>query len=148
MLLLSEIAAEAQLSPEEEKAKHLKQVKEDNLEIAGFENQIRDLKGKIEHCQEEITRCEDSLVDQDSHEVNGCGFSGLSPNNHTLVFTFPNPYTLSYNQAKKYKELKKREEQMDDFLEKFEVLRAEEGESKKIHEENIVKLLEAISTGT
>eukprot|EP00116_Pleurobrachia_bachei_P011967 sb/3472229/ len=114
--LKEEIATEAQLSPEEEKAKHLKQVKEDNLEIAGFENQIRELKAKVEHCQEEITRCEDSLVDQDSHE------------------------------AKKYKELKKREDQMDDFLEKFEIHKMEEAESKKIHEENIVKLLETIST--
>ena len=50
-------------------------------------------------------------------------------------------------QAKKYKELKKREDQMDDFLEKFEIHKMEEGESKKIHEENIVKLLETISTG-
>ena len=65
----TEIAEEAQLSPEEEKAKHLTQVKEDNKEISGFESKIRELRGKIELCQEEIVRCEDSIQDQDSEQV-------------------------------------------------------------------------------
>lgn len=115
--LKDEIESESQLSPEEEKAKHLKQVKEDNQEISGFESRIRELRGKIEHCQEEISRCEDSIVDQDS------------------------------DQAKKYKELKKREDQIEDYLSKHGSLLSEEKEAKQIHEENIVKLLEAISTG-
>lgn len=66
---ISEIESEAQLSPEEEKAKHLAQVKEDNKEIAGFESRIKELKEKIDQCQDEITRCEDSMNDQDSEQV-------------------------------------------------------------------------------
>lgn len=50
-------------------------------------------------------------------------------------------------QAKKYKELKKREDQIEDYLSKHGSLLSEEKEAKQIHEENIVKLLEAISTG-
>lgn len=115
--LKEEIESEAQLSPEEEKAKHLSQVKEDNKEISGFESRIRELRGKIEQCQEEIVRCEDSIQDQDSE------------------------------QAKKYKELRKREDQIEDYLSKHDSLMSEEKEAKSIHEENIVKLLEATSTG-
>ena len=50
-------------------------------------------------------------------------------------------------QAKKYKELRKREEQIEDYLSKHDTLMTEEKEAKTIHEENIVKLLEATSTG-
>ena len=66
---MPEIESEAQLSPEEEKAKHLNQVKEDNKEISGFEGRIKELRSKIEQCQEEIVRCEDSINDQDSEQV-------------------------------------------------------------------------------
>ena len=54
---------------------------------------------------------------------------------------------MFYVQAKKYKELRKREEQIEDYLAKHETLVAEEKEAKGIHEENVVKLLEATSTG-
>ena len=56
--------------------------------------------------------------------------------------------TTDVTQAKKYKELKKREEQIEDYLSKHDSLLGEEVETKGIHQENIVKLLEAISTGT
>lgn len=115
--LKADIASESQLSPEEEKEKHLRQVKEDNQEIAGFESRIKELKSKIENCQEEVARCEDSLLDQDS------------------------------DQAKKYKELKKREEQIEEYLAKHDALLSEEKEKKGVYEGNIVKLLEAVSTG-
>merc|ERR1712176_38137 len=44
-------------------------------------------------------------------------------------------------------ELRKREEQIEDYLSKHDTLMSEEKEAKGIHEENIVKLLEATSTG-
>ncbi|KAH0628359.1 hypothetical protein JD844_009415 [Phrynosoma platyrhinos] len=88
-------------SPQEERERLLKQVKEDNQEIASMERQLTEIKEKIDHLNEGIR--EKNL---------------------------------------KYKELKKREESMDNFLESFEETKNQELERKTQIEANIVALLE------
>ncbi|XP_016075984.1 PREDICTED: intraflagellar transport protein 74 homolog isoform X5 [Miniopterus natalensis] len=99
-------------SPMEERERLLKQVKEDNQEIASMERQLTDIKEKINHFHEEIRQ-----LDMDLEEHQG-----------------------EMNQ--KYKELKKREENMDTFIETFEETKTQELERKAQIEANIVALLE------
>uniref|UniRef100_A0A8D1Z015 Intraflagellar transport 74 n=1 Tax=Sus scrofa TaxID=9823 RepID=A0A8D1Z015_PIG len=99
-------------SPMEERDRLLKQVKEDNQEIASMERQLTDIKEKINQFSEEIRQ-----LDLDLEEHQG-----------------------EMNQ--KYKELKKREENMDTFMETFEETKNQELERKVQIEANIVALLE------
>ncbi|XP_070257108.1 intraflagellar transport protein 74 homolog isoform X2 [Myotis yumanensis] len=99
-------------SPMEERERLLKQVKEDNQEIASMERQLTDIKEKINQFHEEIRQ-----LDMDLEEHQG-----------------------EMNQ--KYKELKKREETMDAFIEAFEGNKNQELERKAQIEADIVALLE------
>ncbi|XP_044283612.1 intraflagellar transport protein 74 homolog isoform X2 [Varanus komodoensis] len=99
-------------SPQEERERLLKQVKEDNQEIASMERQLTDIKEKINHLNEGIRQ-----LDMDLEEQQG-------------------------EKNLKYKELKKREESMDNFLETFEETKNQELERKTQIEANIVALLE------
>uniref|UniRef100_A0AAA9SIR5 Intraflagellar transport 74 n=1 Tax=Bos taurus TaxID=9913 RepID=A0AAA9SIR5_BOVIN len=99
-------------SPMEERERLLKQVKEDNQEIASMERQLTDIKEKINQFNEEIRQ-----LDMDLEEHQG-----------------------EMNQ--KYKELKKREENMDTFIETFEDTKNQELERKAQIEASIVSLLE------
>ncbi|XP_048359614.1 intraflagellar transport protein 74 homolog isoform X1 [Sphaerodactylus townsendi] len=100
-------------SPQEERERLLKQVKEDNQEIASMERQLTDIKEKISHLNEGIRQLDMDLEEHQDGEKN-----------------------------LKYKELKKREESMDNFLESFEDSRNQELERKAQIEANIVALLE------
>ncbi|XP_005352816.1 intraflagellar transport protein 74 homolog [Microtus ochrogaster] len=102
-------------SPMEERERLLKQVKEDNQEIASMERQLTDIKEKINQFSEEIRQ-----LDMDLEEHQG-----------------------EMNQ--KYKELKKREENMDAFIEAFEETKNQELERKAQIEASIVALLEHCS---
>nr|XP_014708870.2 intraflagellar transport protein 74 homolog isoform X1 [Equus asinus]XP_014708871.2 intraflagellar transport protein 74 homolog isoform X1 [Equus asinus]XP_044612774.1 intraflagellar transport protein 74 homolog isoform X1 [Equus asinus]XP_044612775.1 intraflagellar transport protein 74 homolog isoform X1 [Equus asinus]XP_044612776.1 intraflagellar transport protein 74 homolog isoform X1 [Equus asinus] len=102
-------------SPMEERERLLKQVKEDNQEIASMERQLTDIREKINQCNEEIRQ-----LDMDLEEHQG-----------------------EMNQ--KYKELKKREESMDTFIETFEETKNQELERKAQLEAHIVALLEHCS---
>ncbi|XP_026528065.1 intraflagellar transport protein 74 homolog isoform X2 [Notechis scutatus] len=99
-------------SPQEERERLLKQVKEDNQEIASMERQLTEIKEKINHLNEGIRQ-----LDMDLEEHQG-------------------------EKNLKYKELKKREESMDNFLESFEETKNQELERKSEIEANIVALLE------
>lgn len=99
-------------SPQEERERLLKQVKEDNQEIASMERQLTDIREKINHLNEGIRQ-----LDMDLEEHQG-------------------------EKNLKYKELKKREESMDNFLESFEDTKNQELQRKAQLETNIVALLE------
>ncbi|XP_034953364.1 intraflagellar transport protein 74 homolog [Zootoca vivipara] len=99
-------------SPQEERERLLKQVKEDNQEIASMERQLTDIKEKINQLNEGIRQ-----LDMDLEEQQG-------------------------EKNLKYKELKKREESMDNFLESFEEARNQELERKTQIEASIVAILE------
>uniref|UniRef100_A0A8D0E863 Intraflagellar transport 74 n=1 Tax=Salvator merianae TaxID=96440 RepID=A0A8D0E863_SALMN len=102
-------------SPQEERERLLKQVKEDNQEIASMERQLTDIKEKINQLNEGIRQ-----LDMDLEEQQG-------------------------EKNLKYKELKKREESMDNFLESFEETKNQELDRKIQIEANIVALLERSS---
>ncbi|XP_078461488.1 intraflagellar transport protein 74 homolog isoform X2 [Lampetra fluviatilis] len=106
---------QAMLTPEEERERLLKQVKEDNQEIASMDRQLSEVKEKIGHLNEEIGQLENDIEEHQGER----------------------------NQ--KYKELKKREESMDEFLSAFEENRRQEVERKAELEAAIVSLLESIS---
>ncbi|CAH1243745.1 intraflagellar transport protein 74 homolog isoform X1 [Branchiostoma lanceolatum] len=106
---------QAKGSPAEEREKLLKQVKEDNQEIASMDRQTGEIREKINVLQEEIRQ-----LDMDLEEHQG-------------------------ERNLKYKELKKREETMDEFLNSFEQTKGSELETKGQLEGNIVALLEASS---
>ncbi|XP_068090725.1 intraflagellar transport protein 74 homolog [Hyperolius riggenbachi] len=99
-------------TPQEEREKLLKQVKEDNQEIASMERQLTDIKEKTKQLSEELGR-----LDMDMEEHQG-------------------------EKKQKYKELKKREESMDSFFSTFEENKGQEMERKSEIEANIVLLLE------
>ncbi|CAI5673979.1 unnamed protein product [Oreochromis niloticus] len=102
-------------SPQEEREKLFKQVKEDNQEIASMERQLTEMRDRTRQITEEIRHLE-----QDSEAAQGeC--------------------------QQKYKELKRKEEEIDRFLESFEESRAQEEERLKQGQENIVSLLEHCS---
>ncbi|KAK2886278.1 intraflagellar transport protein 74 homolog isoform X1 [Channa argus] len=102
-------------SPQEEREKLFKQVKEDNQEIASMERQLTEIRDRTRQITEEIRQLE-----QDSEEAQGeC--------------------------QQKYKELKRKEEEIDRFLESFEELRAQEQDKMTQSQENIVSLLEHCS---
>ncbi|OCT97808.1 intraflagellar transport protein 74 homolog [Xenopus laevis] len=102
-------------SPQEERERLLKQVKEDNQEIASMERQLTDMKEKAKQLSEELGR-----LDMDLEEHQG-------------------------EKKQKYKELKKREESMDKFLSNFEESKNQDHERKSEIEANIVIFLEHTS---
>ncbi|KAM9839877.1 intraflagellar transport protein 74 homolog [Aulostomus maculatus] len=102
-------------TPQEEREKLFKQVKEDNQEIASMERQLTEIRERTSQITEEIRQLE-----QDSEEAQGeC--------------------------KQKYKELKRKEEEIDRFLESFEESRAKEEEGIGRSQEDIVSLLEHCS---
>ncbi|XP_040921542.1 intraflagellar transport protein 74 homolog [Toxotes jaculatrix] len=102
-------------SPQEEREKLFKQVKEDNQEIASMERQLTEIRDRTRQITEEMRQLE-----QDSEEAQGeC--------------------------QQKYRELKRKEEEIDRFLESFEESRAQEQEKMTQSQENIVSLLEHCS---
>jgi len=105
-------------TPAEEREKLLKQVKEDNQEIARMENRMNELKERLEKVQDENRQ-----LDMDLEEHHG-------------------------ERTAKYKELKKRDESMQEFLDTFEESKAAEEEKMKVLGGNVVQLLEKISRAT
>ncbi|XP_015508214.1 intraflagellar transport protein 74 homolog isoform X2 [Parus major] len=99
-------------SPEEERERLLKQVKDDSQKIASMERQLSEVKEKTDYFKKVIQRIDMDLENQRGEE------------------------------NWKYRELKKREESMDNFLETFEDVKNEELERKAQIEANIVALLE------
>ncbi|NWV28929.1 IFT74 protein, partial [Origma solitaria] len=104
-------------SPQEERERLLKQartenVKDDSQKIASMERQLAEVKEKTDHFRKVIQR-----LDMDLENHRG-------------------------EENWKYKELKKREESMDNFLETFEDVKNQELERKAQIEANIVALLE------
>ncbi|XP_035746697.1 intraflagellar transport protein 74 homolog [Egretta garzetta] len=99
-------------SPQEERERLLKQVKNDSQEIASMERQLTEVKEKTNHFKKVIQRLD---MDLENHQG---------------------------EENWKYKELKKREESMDNFLETFEEVKNQELERKAQMEANIVALLE------
>ncbi|XP_039423496.1 intraflagellar transport protein 74 homolog isoform X2 [Corvus cornix cornix] len=102
-------------SPQEERERLLNQVKDDSQKIASMERQLAEVKGKIDHFKKVIQR-----LDMDLENHRG-------------------------EENWKYKELKKREESMDNFLETFEDVKSQELERKAQIEANVVALLELTS---
>ncbi|KAM4533943.1 intraflagellar transport protein 74 homolog isoform 2-T2 [Odontesthes bonariensis] len=102
-------------SPKEEREKLFQQVKEDNQEIASMERQVTEIKDRTSQISEEIRH-----LDQDSEAAQGeC--------------------------QQKYKELKRKEEEIDRFLESFEESKAQELKKLSQSQEDIVSLLEHCS---
>ncbi|XP_008942121.1 PREDICTED: intraflagellar transport protein 74 homolog, partial [Merops nubicus] len=99
-------------SPQEERERLLKQVKDDSQEIASMERQLTEVKEKTNHFKKVIQRLD---MDLENHQG---------------------------EENWKYKELKKREESMDNFLETFEEVKNQELQRKAQTEANIVALLE------
>lgn len=102
-------------TPQEERERLLKQVKEDNQEIARMENRAKEINERTEKLQDEI-----SQLDMDLEEHHG-------------------------ERTAKYKELKKRDEDMQEFLDSFDTNKAAAEEKQKALETSIVQLLERIS---
>ncbi|XP_054622276.1 intraflagellar transport protein 74 homolog isoform X2 [Dunckerocampus dactyliophorus] len=102
-------------TPQEEREKLLKQVKEDNQEIASMDRQLLEIRDRTGQITEDIQQLE-----QDSEQAHGeC--------------------------QQKYKELKRKEEEIDGFLQSFEELSAQEQNKTTQSQENIVSLLEHCS---
>ncbi|XP_030640653.1 intraflagellar transport protein 74 homolog [Chanos chanos] len=99
-------------SPQEERERLLNQVKEDNREIASMERQLTEMREKISQITLEIRQ-----LDNDMEEHQG-------------------------ERTQKYKELKKREEEIDNFLEMFEETKAQEIERNQQTQASIVALLD------
>ncbi|XP_060949958.1 intraflagellar transport protein 74 homolog [Limanda limanda] len=99
-------------SPQEEREKLFKQVKEDNQEIASMERQLTETRDRTTQITEQIQQLE-----QDSEEAQG-------------------------EVQQKYKELKRKEEEIDRFLESFEESRSQVQEKMTQSQEDTVSLLE------
>jgi len=113
--LLDEMERNKKSSPAEERERLLRQVKEDNQETARIEKRVSEIKEKIESIQEEIRN-----LDMDLEEHQG-------------------------ERTAKYKELKKREETMQEFLDGFEENKRSEMDQCKQLQSDVVTLLERIS---
>lgn len=99
-------------SPQEERDRLFKQVKEDNQETASMERQLTEMREKMSLINEEIR-----LLDNNMEEHQG-------------------------ERNQKYKELKKRDETMDSFLDSFDETKATEVEKNRQTQAIIVALLE------
>ncbi|XP_072877795.1 intraflagellar transport protein 74 homolog isoform X3 [Chlorocebus sabaeus] len=140
-------------SPMEEREKLLKQVKDDNQEIASMERQLTDIKEKINQFNEEIRQLDMDL--EEHQEPRSCPgwsavmqswlFAALTSRNQIILPPQPSECGTTGEMNQKYKELKKREENMDTFIETFEETKNQELERKAQIEANIVSLLEHCS---
>ncbi|KAI4896770.1 hypothetical protein NFI96_016635 [Prochilodus magdalenae] len=99
-------------SPQEERERLLKQVKEDNQEIASMERQLTETREKINQLTEELRQ-----LDMDMEDHQG-------------------------ERTQKYKELQKKEEEIDAYLETFDDNKAQELEHIRETQASIVSLLE------
>ena len=102
-------------TPAQERERLLQQVKDDNAEISTMERQVAEMQDKIVHLQEEM-----SQLDQDIEENQS-------------------------ERNQKYRELRKREENMDTFLASFEEGKAAELERLAALEQRIQTLTEEMS---
>lgn len=102
-------------TPKEEREKLLRQVKEDNSEIATMERQISEVQEQIRQLQDECQQMDQELDENKSER------------------------------SQKYRELRKREETMDHFLSTFEDAKKEELIRLETLENNNVALLEKLS---
>ncbi|KAJ0022728.1 hypothetical protein NQD34_014862 [Periophthalmus magnuspinnatus] len=102
-------------SPQEERDKLFKQVKDDNQEIASMERQLAEIRERTRQITEELRQME-----QDSEDAQG-------------------------ESRQQYKELKKKEEELDSFLESFEETRHQEENKQRQIQESIKSLLEQCS---
>ncbi|XP_066960218.1 intraflagellar transport protein 74 homolog isoform X1 [Macrobrachium rosenbergii] len=102
-------------TPKEERERLLLQVKEDNGEIATMERQIGEVQEQIKGIQDETNQLDQELEENQSER------------------------------SQKYRELRKREETMDQFLATFEENKAEEVKRLEGLENNNVGLLEKLS---
>ncbi|KAI5089138.1 intraflagellar transport protein 74-like [Silurus meridionalis] len=105
----------SKISPQEERECLLKQVKEDNQEIASMERQLTETREKISRLTEELRQ-----LDKDMEDHQG-------------------------ERTQKYKELQKKEEEIDAYLETFDTNRAQEMEHIRETQASIVALLEQSS---
>ncbi|KAL7837945.1 hypothetical protein AOLI_G00263490 [Acnodon oligacanthus] len=99
-------------SPQEERERLLKQVKEDNQEIASMERQLTETREKINQLTEELRQ-----LDMDMEDHQG-------------------------ERTQKYKELQKKEEEIDAYLETFDDSKAQELEHIRETQASVVSLLE------
>nr|XP_021391612.1 intraflagellar transport protein 74 homolog isoform X2 [Lonchura striata domestica] len=102
-------------SPQGERERLLKQVKDDSQKIASMERQLAEVKEKIDYFKKVIQQLDTDLENHRGEE------------------------------NWKYKELKKREESMDNFLATFEDVKSQVSERKAQIEASIVALLEYLS---
>uniref|UniRef100_A0A8B9KD08 Intraflagellar transport 74 n=1 Tax=Astyanax mexicanus TaxID=7994 RepID=A0A8B9KD08_ASTMX len=99
-------------SPQEERECLLKQVKEDNQEIASMERQLTETREKITQLNEELRQLH---MDMEDHQG---------------------------ERTQKYKELQKKEEEIDAYLETFDNNKAQEFQHIRDTQTSIVSLLE------
>ncbi|KAI0209160.1 intraflagellar transport 74 [Lamellibrachia satsuma] len=102
-------------TPQQEREKLLKQVKEDNSEMASMEKQVKMLTDRIAGISDEIRQL-DIGIEENQGERN-----------------------------QKYKDLKRREETMDEFLTSFDETKAQEMDKIEQLESNVVLILEHMS---
>ncbi|KAK8386714.1 hypothetical protein O3P69_017878 [Scylla paramamosain] len=102
-------------TPKEERERLLQQVKEDNSEIATMERQISEVQEQIRQLQDECQQLDQELDENKSER------------------------------SQKYRELRKREETMDNFLATFEASKKEELSRLEVLENNNVALLGKLS---
>uniref|UniRef100_A0A914W2R0 Uncharacterized protein n=1 Tax=Plectus sambesii TaxID=2011161 RepID=A0A914W2R0_9BILA len=105
----------AEGTPEQQRERLLEKVKKDNEEIAAMQRQTDEIREKIEQYHEELRELDDEYEDQ-AGEKN-----------------------------EKYRELRQKEKQIDDFLDSFDINKAEEQERVERLHANVVKLLGHIS---
>lgn len=113
------------LTPAEEREKLLKQIKDNNQEITAMEKKINELRDTCEQIQSELNEKVDSKEDGDDDQDDA---------NQKEI-------------AQKYRELRKREIVMDEFLSNFETNRENENDQLYNTRKNIVNFLETISKG-
>ncbi|CAN8024962.1 unnamed protein product, partial [Ixodes persulcatus] len=102
-------------TPAQERERLLMQVKEDNAELAGIERQTSEARERLTAVQEELSQLDQELEDQHGER------------------------------RAKYRELKKREETMDAFLETFADTRQAEVDRQEKLQGDIVEHLEIVS---
>ena len=112
------------LTPAEEREKLLKQIKDNNQEITAMEKKINELRDTCESIQSELNEKVNSQEDNDEQDD-----------------------TNQKEIAQKYRELRKREIVMDEFLSGFDSSRENENEQLYNTRKNIVNFLETISKG-
>lgn len=111
--LMKEVSTK--LTPDEERSRLLKQVKDDHAELATMERQIKEINERLQSVQDENQQLEQDLEDNQG------------------------------TRSQQYKKLKQKEEAWDDFLTSFEENKAKEVERIKQLQTEIVRKLETIS---